>query len=99
MRVLKIKNQAKETAELYISGEIIDDLEGGLIQRWRDNEDTTGFEFPQKIKDELKAVEDKELTIYINSYGGNVFAGVALANMIARRKNKTICVVDAFVPR
>ena len=94
MRVLKIKNQANETAELYISGDIVDDTDGGLIQEWREN--TTGFEFPQKIKDELKAVEDKELTIYINSYGGNVFAGVALANMIARRKNKTICVVDGI---
>lgn len=94
--MLKIKNQAKETAELYISGNIVDDLEGGLIQQWRENGDTTGFEFPQKIKDELKAIEDKELTIYINSYGGDVFAGVALANMIARRKNKTICVVDGI---
>ena len=94
--MLKIKNQANETAELYISGDIVDDTEGGLIQEWRVNNDTTGYEFPQKIKDELKAVENKELTIYINSYGGNVFAGVALANMIARRKNKTICVVDGI---
>ena len=95
--MLKIKNQANETAELYISGDIVDDTEGGLIQEWRENNDATGYEFPQKIKDELKAVENKELTIYINSYGGNVFAGVALANMIARRKNKTICVCDGIV--
>ena len=95
--LLKVKNQTEQTAELYISGQIVDDVEGDWIKRWgSDDIDTTGYEFPQKVKEELEEVEDKELTIYINSYGGNVFAGVALANMIARRKNKTICVVDGI---
>ena len=93
MRVLKIKNQANETAELYISGDIVDDVEGGLIRYFQEG-DTTGYEFPQKFRDELKAVENKTLTVFINSYGGNVFAGVALANMLSRRKGKTICQVD-----
>ena len=95
--MLKIKNQTEKTAELYISGNIVDDDEGGWIKRWGNTDgDTTGYEFPQKLKEELEEVEDKELTIYINSYGGSVFAGVALANMVARRKNKTICIVDGI---
>ena len=93
MRVLKIKNQANETAELYISGDIVDDVEGDLIRYFQEG-DTTGYEFPQKFRAELKAVEDKTLTVFINSYGGNVFAGVALSNMLSRRKGKTICQVD-----
>ena len=95
MEMLRITNQTKETAELYISGDIIDDVDAGFLKDFR-GDDSTGYEFPKKFQDELKAVEDKELTIFINSYGGNVFAGVALANMIERRKNKTICVVDGI---
>ena len=93
--MLKIKNQTNETAELYISGDIVDDVEGGLIRYFQEG-DTTGIEFPQKFREELKAVEDKTLTVFINSYGGNVFAGVALSNMLSRRKGKTICQVDGI---
>ena len=93
--MLKITNQTKETAELYISGDIVDDVDGVFLKYFRDG-DITGFEFPKKFQNELKEVEDKELTIFINSYGGNVFAGVALSKMIERRKNKTVCIVDGI---
>lgn len=94
--MLEIKNQTENQAELYISGDIVDDVDGGWLKEFRESGDTTGYEFPQKFRDELKEVEEKDLTIFINSYGGNVFAGVALAKMIERRKNKTTCVVDGI---
>ena len=50
--MLKIKNQTNETAELYISGDIVDDVEGGLIRYFQEG-DTTGIEFPQKFREEL----------------------------------------------
>ena len=73
-----------EHADLYISGSIVDDDE--LI--------TDGYEFPRNIKKQLDACKGKKLTVYINSYGGSVAAGLAMANMIARHDKATTAVVE-----
>ena len=41
-------------------------------------------------------MKDKALEIHINSYGGSVFAGVAMANFIANHKPKTTCIIDGI---
>lgn len=92
--MLKIKNKSA-LAEIYISGEIVDDASGGLISDWR-NGNSAGYEFPSKLKEQLDAVKDKPLEIHINSCGGSVFAGVAMANFIANHKPKTTCIVDGI---
>lgn len=92
--MLKIKNNA-DGAEMYISGAIIDDEEGGWFESWKDS--GTGYEWPNNIKAKLDEIDDDApLTIYINSDGGSVPAGVAIANMIARHKGKTTAVVDGW---
>ncbi|MBR1728072.1 MAG: Clp protease ClpP [Selenomonadaceae bacterium] len=91
--MLKVKNQG-EIAEIYISGDIIDDADGAFIKEWYN--DTTGYEFPQKVKEELDSVKDKPLIIYINSYGGSIPAGCAMANMIARHDAPTTAIVDGY---
>lgn len=92
--MLTIKNNA-EVAEIYLSGEIIDDEEGGWIEEFRYG-NSTGYEFPAKLKAQLDGVKDKELEIHINSYGGSVFAGVAMANFIANHKPKTTAIIDGI---
>ena len=92
--MIKIKNQAKGSAEIYIYGDIIDDDEGGFISEWWDN--TDGYEWPKAIKEQLDAVKGKDLTVYINSYGGRISAGVAMANMIKRHEGKTTAIIDGF---
>lgn len=94
MKMLTIKNKA-EVAEIYLSGDIVDDDEGGFIQSWREG-DSTGYDFPAKLRAQLDSVKDKELEIHINSYGGSVFAGVAMANFIKNHKPKTTCIVDGI---
>lgn len=84
--MLKVKNSA-DKAELYIYGDIIDDV---------DAESLGGFEWPSDIKKQLDACKGKPLTIYINSDGGSVPAGVAIANMIARHDAPTLAVVDGW---
>lgn len=84
--MLKVKNSA-DKAELYIYGDIIDDV---------DTESLGGFEWPSDIKKQLDACKGKPLTIYINSDGGSVPAGVAIANMIARHDAPTLAVVDGW---
>ena len=92
--MLTIKNKA-EVAEIYISGDIVDDDEGGFIEWWYEGK-STGYEFPAKLRAQLDAVKDKALEIHINSYGGSVFAGVAMANFIANHKPKTTCIIDGI---
>ena len=92
--MLKIKNQTEKTAELYISGDIVDDDEGAFLEKWIGT--TDGYEFPKDIKKQLDEIKDKTLTIYINSYGGSVAAGGAMANMIARHPKATTAIVDGF---
>lgn len=91
--MLTIKNES-DIAEIYISGDIVDDTDGGWLAEFRDN--TTGYEFPAKLKAQLDEVKDKPLEIHINSYGGSVFAGVAMANLIANHKPKTTAIVDGI---
>ena len=92
--MLTIKNKA-DVAEIYIEDEIIDDSEGGWLGDWR-NGDTTGYGFPAKLRAQLDEVKDKPLEIHINSYGGSVFAGTAMANMIANHKPKTTAIIDGI---
>ena len=92
--MLTIKNKS-EVAEIYLSGDIIDDAEGGFIESWID-EKSTGYEFPAKLRAQLDAVKDKALEIHINSAGGSVFAGVAMANFIANHKKPTTCIIDGI---
>lgn len=84
--MLKVKNSA-DKAELYIYGDIIDDV---------DTESLAGFEWPADIKKQLDECKGKPLTIYINSDGGSVPAGVAISNMIARHDAPTLAVVDGW---
>ena len=84
--MLKVKNNT-DRAELYIYGDILDDGEA-----W----ESDGIEFPADIKKQLDACKGKPLTVYINSDGGSVPAGVAIANMIARHDAPTEAVVDGW---
>lgn len=92
--MLEVRNKA-EIAEIYLNGEIVDDEDGGWIEELRYG-NSTGYEFPTKLKAQLDGVKDKELEIHINSYGGSVFAGVAMANFVANHKPKTTCIVDGI---
>lgn len=92
--MLKIRNKSDTSAEMYISGAIVDDDTGGVLEAWDDP--GTGFEWPKEIREQLDALKGKDLTIYINSDGGVVNAGVAIANMVARHDGHTTAVVDGW---
>ena len=90
---IEIRNETSDGAELYLSGNIIDDDAGGLMEEWCAN--TAGYQWPDKIKSQLESLKGKALTIYINSDGGSVPAGVAMANMIERH-NAPTAIVDGW---
>jgi len=92
--MLEIRNKGENQADILIYGDIIDDAESALMSEWYENMD--GYQWPKEIKAQLDELKGKDLNIYINSYGGSVAAGTAMANMIARHDGHTTAVVDSF---
>lgn len=82
---LTVKNISKDKAEIYFYGEIV----GDEWDKW-----TSTDTCPQDVIDALKEAKDKDLDIYINSPGGNVFAGIAIYNILKRYKGEKIVHVD-----
>ncbi|MEY8001603.1 head maturation protease, ClpP-related [Clostridium sp. Mt-5] len=80
---MQIKNQDTPNPELYFYGDIV----GSSWDAWQ-SEDMC----PQDVQDFLSQLEGtKNLDIYINSGGGDVFGGLAIYNMLKRNTaNKTV---------
>mgnify|MGYP003277365387 CR=1 FL=1 len=91
--MIDIRNSA-EGAEIHINGDIMDDMDGELIKAWGIE---SGFDWPDNIRKQLDQIDtNMPLTVYINSDGGSVQAGVAIANMIANHKGPTTSVVEGW---
>lgn len=89
MDFLTIKNQSDTVAEIAIYGDIVNDAWKG----WNWSESDV---YPSDIRQMLDNVAGKDLTVRINSGGGDVFAGFAIANMIERHTGKTHAVIDGL---
>lgn len=82
-----IKNEATETeaesVELRIEGDIVDD--GDIwIYEWFGESATA----PNAFKDELSNYIGKDITVWINSLGGSVFAADGIYNSLKEHKGK-----------
>ena len=71
----EIRNETATSADLYFYGDIVSDWWGA----WTEED-----QYPEAVKNFLNGQQGKSLNIYINSGGGNVFAGIAIYNMIRR---------------
>ena len=92
--MLKIENKAEgNAAEIYINGEIINNDDAAFAQMFDDGKN---YAWPADLKKQLDELKGKDLTVYINSPGGNVFAGVAMASFLKRHDGKTTAVVDGW---
>ncbi|MCI1958603.1 MAG: Clp protease ClpP [Clostridia bacterium] len=83
----EVKNQTDLSADIYIYGEIVDDE----FSKWSDT-DKCPDDFIQMLND----TKGKAKNIYINSPGGNVFAGLAIYNMLKRCGDHKKCIVDGY---
>lgn len=84
---LSVRNETLTSADLYFYGDIVSDWWGA----WTDSD-----QYPEAIRDFLKAQDGKALNIYINSAGGSVFAGIAIYNMLSRHKGFKTVYVDGM---
>lgn len=88
---LEVKNNANIT-EIYINGDITSDTEDyGFIEAMGLNDPNV---YPKNIVEALKDARD--VHVHINSYGGDVFAGVAIANILKNHKGRTIAYIDGL---
>lgn len=78
------KSVSDELTEMRIDGIIANET-------WWGDEVT-----PKLFKDELKTHENKDLTIWINSEGGDVFAAAEIYNAIKERKGNTTVKIDSI---
>jgi ATP-dependent Clp protease protease subunit len=85
MSFWEFKNKTEDTGELYLYGDISE------ISWWGD--EVT----PSNFKKDLDALGDiKNLDIFINSGGGDVFAGQAINNMLRRHSAQKTVYIDGI---
>lgn len=89
-KVIQFKNQTQTSVDMYINGDIVDDSWKGWS--WDDNMDV----FPSDIRTMLDDANGKDINLYINSGGGHISAGLAIAHMIQRHNGKVVGHVDAM---
>lgn len=88
MGYFNIKNKTGDSADLYFYGDIV----SSEWEKWS-HEDVC----PADIVSALKETENvKQLNIYINSGGGNVFAGHAIYNQLMRHKAHKTVYIDSL---
>lgn len=78
-----------ESAELRIEGDIVDDNDAWLYE-WAGVQETS----PNAFKAELAQYENKPITVWIDSYGGNVFAAAGIYNALMEHKGKVTVKID-----
>ncbi|MFA5436516.1 MAG: head maturation protease, ClpP-related [Candidatus Neomarinimicrobiota bacterium] len=78
-----------ESTELRINGEIVDD-DDAWIYEWFGISTTS----PNAFRDELKKYEGKNITVWIDSYGGNVFAAAGIYNALMEHKGSVTVKID-----
>lgn len=89
IKVIEIKNQADRT-DIYVTGDILDDCWKG----WSWGEDISTY--PIDIRRMLDGAKGKPVNVYINSGGGDLFAGVAISNMLKRHDSTTKAIIDGL---
>lgn len=80
---LKVKD---DNAELYIYGDIASDG-----HKWSKNDVSAN-----DIVNQLQGLNAKKIDVYINSYGGEVAQGLAIYNVLKRKKCKVTTICDGF---
>jgi ATP-dependent Clp protease protease subunit len=88
-----IKNAAKEkepeNIELRIDGEIVDD-DDMWIYEWFGITATA----PNAFREALNKYDGKDITVWIDSYGGNVFAAAGMYNALMEHKGSITVKID-----
>lgn len=80
---------ALESVELRINGEIVDD-DDVWIYEWFGISSTS----PNAFREELNKYDGKNIIVWIDSYGGNVFAAAGIYNALMEHKGSVEVKID-----
>ncbi|WP_081667423.1 head maturation protease, ClpP-related [Paenibacillus pinihumi] len=89
MRFWNFSNSTNEEVELRINGEIMSDDDGWFYEWFG-----IPVAKPSKFRKELSQHKDKAITVWIDSWGGDVFAGVGIYNALKSHKGKVTVRID-----
>src|SRR5690625_4346444 len=90
MKFWKFINKAEnEPVELYIEGDIVDN-EDVWIYEWFGEEATA----PNAFKEELSEFTGRDITVWLDSYGGSVFAVASIYNALKEHNGKVTVKID-----
>ncbi|MBV1758129.1 MAG: Clp protease ClpP [Dethiosulfatibacter sp.] len=78
-----------EEVELRIDGDIVDDDETWIYEWFKQP-----CASPNSFREELKTFKNKNLTIWIDSYGGSVFAATGIYNALKEHKGNIRVKID-----
>lgn len=85
-----IKNQAtEETIELRIEGDIVSDDDSWLYE-WLGEAHSS----PNSFRTALNEFKGKDITVWIDSYGGDVFAAAGIYNALKEHNGKITVKID-----
>ena len=85
---MEIRDAGENGVQLFIYGDIV----SSSWDKWS-SEDTC----PQDISDFMRQIDaNADLTVYINSGGGDVFAGIGIHSILSRHVGKITGVVDGI---
>ncbi len=82
-------NETEEEVELRIEGEIVDD-DDSWIYDWFGIVNSA----PKSFRDELSKHAGKAISVWVDSYGGSVFAGASIYNSLMSHKGKVTVKVN-----
>lgn len=83
------KNEASDSVELRIEGEIISD-DDAWIYEWFDIPAAS----PNAFKSELAEYKGQDITVWIDSWGGDVFAAAGIYNALKEHSGKVTVKID-----
>jgi len=86
----EVRSESDGAISLYIYGDIRKEK-----TRW-DEERGSEIVAPKVIREALAEAGNKDVNVYINSGGGQVFAGQAIASLLSRHSGRTIAHIDGL---
>lgn len=91
-RFWNFKNISESEVELRVEGEIVDDSWAWIYDWFGDP-----YTSPNQFRQALSEHKGKDIVVWIDSWGGDVFAGMGILNALLEHKGKKIVKVEKAV--
>lgn len=90
---LEAKKTDEDITKVYMYGDIVDEQP----LDWWSGEPLDGeYIFPEKVRNLFDEIETKNVELHINSYGGSVFASVAIFNYLNTLDKDITVIIDGL---